>query len=275
MIIDDTTLYTNFMQITDMDGNIIPWSVNFFPDKQVQFKMLKADYPDDDNVNVKVSLCDSIMVDLFFQMASILNIENLTINYLYGARSDKYESGDWYVANVANIMLNQIYSTANNVTILAPHCEIRSTYSFNSDFDIPSELDLTQYDMVIFPDESAKERFTNVTVDSIVCEKHRDQESGKIISHKIPQLPDWVKKVILLDDLVDAGGSPLGVIASCPADVQADLFVFHGVLSNNALTRLLKKFERIICTNSLPYPQEQKDDLVDIDPDRVLILNVW
>ena len=108
-----------------------------------------------------------------------------------------------------------------------------------------------------------------------MCEKHRDQESGKIISHKIPQLPDWVKKVILLDDLVDAGGSPLGVIASCPADVQADLFVFHGVLSNNALTRLLKKFERIICTNSLPYPQEQKDDLVDIDPDRVLILNVW
>ena len=136
--------------------------------------------------------------------------------------------------------------------------------------------------MVIFPDESAKKRFVDPSydcgikiVDTIVCEKHRDQETGKIISHKIPKLPSWVKKVLIFDDLCDYGSSFMNVIESLPEGVIADLFIFHGVFTGEAVPLLLTKFNKVIVTNSLSAPQEQKDKLSQKDQDRVIVLDVW
>ena len=74
---------------------------------------------------------------------------------------------------------------------------------------------------------------------------------------------------------MDGGRSPLNLAATLSDNVKADLFVFHGVLSNNALPKLLAKFNKIIVTNSLPEAYNQRTLLSSEDQDRVQILDVW
>ena len=285
--------------IKDKHSRLLNWDQNNFPDNQIQFKMLESDARK--AVSLYASIPDPSSLDLFLQAIFTLKrygLEKVKINYFYGARSDKDVAGEYAVANVAGYverMIDAVCDTTlfinNNsknvkkqsspsISVLAPHCEldesIHSDYSLNwSDFIIET---LRDYDMIVFPDESAYTRFSHLIPDSVgygICEKHRDQESGNIISHKIPELPSWVSKIILIDDLVDGGRSPLNLAATLSDNVKADLFVFHGVLSNNALPKLLAKFNKIIVTNSLPEAYNQRTLLSSEDQDRVQILDVW
>jgi phosphoribosylpyrophosphate synthetase len=275
----------SLMKITDQNGSIVDWSYNAFPDGQVQGKIPKIAYESsNEEISVKVSLTNPIILDLFMQLVYSTSPRKVTVNYLYGARCDKAESGDYYVCNVARKVLNDIWTaTRNSSDFLAPHCfdlfaDYMTTYkNFNATYDLPDCVNLNDYDCIVFPDESAYQRFKDQVIGYkyVICEKHRDQETGNIISHIIPKLPDGTKKVILLDDLADGGKSFENVAEQLSDGVKADLFIFHGVFSNNALERLLKKFNKIIVTNSLPAPEKQKVLLPEEDQDRVIIVDVW
>lgn len=275
----------SLMKIIDEKGKVIPWEYNAFPDGQVQIK-IKKEYIENDyqpnnfcnSFSMKVSIANSIIWDLFQQATSLLYFEDIKVNYLYGARCDKYQSNDYFVCNLAQQMNDWFFhehSGENQIQFLAPHCVLK--YKKCADFNLPLCVNLDDYDMIVFPDESAFKRYKNQVKDKnyVVCKKHRDQESGAIISHKIPNLPDGAKKVILLDDLVDGGKSFMNIAEILPTGMLADLFVFHGVLSNSALSKLLEKFNKVIVSNSLLAPQKQKDALSDEDKNRVVIFDVW
>lgn len=263
----------SLMKIIDEEGKVIPWEYNAFPDGQVQIKIKKEALEETAALNVKASLPNPIVLDLFNQFLHSFRPKNITINYLYGARCDKGVSGNYFVCNVA---AKQALYDIGRAKYLAPHCN-HLLHPDDVIFDLPSCVNLDDYDMIVFPDESALERYRNQVKgkDYVVCEKHRDQESGAIISHKIPNLPDGAKKVILLDDLVDGGKSFMNIAETLPTGMFADLFVFHGVLSNSALSKLLEKFNKVIVSNSLLAPQRQKDALSDEDKNRVVIFDVW
>jgi len=276
----------SLIKITDQNNKVVEWQYNAFPDGQVQIKIHKNDLHDGASFNVKASLPNPIVLDLFYQLMYNLNypLNSVTVNYLYGARCDKEESGDYFVSNVAYQVLDTIYGIVSYpCRFLAPHSidyfEEFSDAQFSPIYTIPDCVHLSDYDCVVFPDESAYKRYADQLngKEYVICEKRRDQETGNIISHKIPSLPDGVKKVILLDDLCDGGRSFLSISDTLPqdTDIKLDLFVFHGVLSNNALPQLLDKFNKVIVSNSLNTPQKQYNDLSEQDKNRVVIFDVW
>ena len=278
---------------------------NFFPDGQQQFKMLESEAR---KVRyVLASIPDAKSMDFFLQAFVTLKQYHpeVRINYFYGARSDKDRADEYLVSNTAEYFQQLIMGLCDvttrvsgnlvvnhyepHVAVLAPHC-VLADGPFLSDFEIGwSEFNAAKikknYDMIIFPDESAEKRFATFVgraekngakmIPTIVCEKHRDQVTGKIISHKIPQLPDSVKRVLACDDLCDGGFTYRSLAERLPADIVADLFIYHGVFSNNALPKMLLQYQNVIVTNSLPAAEEQKALLSEEDQKRVTILNVW
>jgi hypothetical protein len=286
--------------IKDKHNKPLPWDINRFPDGQIQFKILHADAIKAQSI--LTSIVDSQSLDIFLQcvydLKKVACIENVTINYFYGARSDKNVAGDYDVTNVAEyleriidsisdttvLIDNNDPSTARKISyptvcVLAPHCKLKKPIFSNyrcAWLKFNNSIIENEYDAIVFPDESAKNRLDGeVNLPQIICEKHRDQESGKIISHKIPALPDNVKKVLIFDDLCDFGNTFTHIGNSVPSSVKADLFVFHGVFTSNAIPRLLGYYDKIIVTNSLPAPEDQKSKLSSEDQERVQILNVW
>lgn len=272
---NDTEILS-LMKITTANGDPVDWKYNCFPDGQIQIKIPKSAIQSMDTLNVKVSITNPVILDLFMQLISEYPLRSLYVNYLYGARCDKYEAGEYWVCNVAQKTINDIFEYVENTVFLAPHCsDLLNENEIN--YKLPDCVSLSDYDLVIFPDESAYQRYADQIdgYECAICEKRRDQETGNIISHNIPNLPDHVNKVILLDDLADAGGSFMSIANTLPDNVKADLFVFHGVFTNNALSRLLEKFNNVIVSNSLPEPQNQYNNLEDEDKNRVKIFDVW
>jgi phosphoribosylpyrophosphate synthetase len=218
-----------------------------------------------ENINIKVSITNPIILDLFFQALHQCPVESTTVNYLYGARCDKGETDDYYVTDVASKMVHEI--NANNafpVKYLAPHCMKYFTYgSHIAMYDLPDCVDLAQYDLVVFPDESAYSRYSFQlgAVPFLVCQKHRDQDTGAIISHEIPKFPNSTKRILVLDDLCDAGGSFVKLGSKIPTNVKADLFVFHGVFTQATPLRLFKYYENIIVSNSIPLVDKMSETI--------------
>jgi hypoxanthine phosphoribosyltransferase len=251
------------LKIFRLDGTVVPWEMNKFPDGQLQVKIKKEDLTAYDGLTVYASLFNSAAVDLFFQCIDTWIPDKIKINYLYGARSDKNESGDYYVSNTADLTCHRIYEenfNADDVEFLAPHCFEYCQNIGVINFDLPDCVNLDDYDLIIYPDESAQKRYTSVNKPYIICEKHRDQETGKILSHVIPNLPDGVKRVIVIDDCCDAGSTFKNVGEVLPKNVKADLFIFHGIFTNCAPLKLFEYYENIFVSNSLPHVQQMAYD---------------
>jgi phosphoribosylpyrophosphate synthetase len=263
----------SLIKITDTKGNKVNWQYNAFPDGQVQIKIHKNDLHDGASFNVKASLPNPIVLDLFYQlMYNSLNypINSVTVNYLYGARCDKRTSGDYRVANVGYQVLDAIYDIVSDCSFLAPHCvdyfRELGDEDFRPIYTIPDCVHLSDYDCVVFPDESAYKRYADQLngKEYVICEKQRDQETGNIISHKIPNLPDGVKRILVLDDLADGCASFDSVAKAWSCDIKADLFIFHGVFSGDAIPRIFKSYQNVFVSNSLPHVQEKAD-----------VINAW
>ena len=275
------------IKILDGNSKEINWTFNRFPDNQLQFVI---DRQGAENARVmQISITGDDELILFFQSLQVLKmISKIEIKYFYGARSDKTMAGtnrvccvaDWFYQTITNY-----YSTGNSfIDILAPHCDDllinRYIGDINEgllklDFDLPECLNLDDYDLLVFPDESAQRRVKTGDKESITCQKNRDQSTGEILSHFIPEIPEGTKRILVLDDLCDGGRTFKNIIMeSGLGNAKVDLFVFHGVFSNNALKSILRYYDSVFVSNSLEAPEQQRSRL-SADQDRVIIFNVW
>lgn len=113
-----------------------------------------------------------------------------------------------------------------------------------------------KYDAIIAPDAGAAKRAyamaTALGVPQVVqAWKHRDTATGKItgfgMEHKAVA---WNSKVLVVDDMCDAGGTFLGLAETLQFyGLDADLYVTHGLFTKGT-GELLKHYDRIITTNS-------------------------
>lgn len=261
----------SLIQIKDPSGNIIPWEYNLFPDGQVQFKIKKCYLVQNNmlNFDVKASLCNPTILDLFNQLRYTIPNCSFYINYYYGARCDKYTTDEYVVCNVAQ------KQSSNNTKYLAPHCNKLLEDSMY-EFYIPDCINLNDYHLIVCPDESAFKRYENLIKNHncMICEKERDQDTGRIISHKIPNFSPNFRKVLVIDDLCDGGNTFISVADSMPSETEKHLFIFHGVFSNNALGKLTEKFDKIFVSNSLPNYKEQMARIPNFE-DKVVVFDVW
>jgi ribose-phosphate pyrophosphokinase len=111
-----------------------------------------------------------------------------------------------------------------------------------------------QYAGIIAPDKGAVKRAQAVAdklgLPLFKAEKKRDEGSGKLSGFTVEPLPS-TGKLLLIDDICDAGGTFLGLAdASGISKERLDLFVSHGVFSRNAETALPEKYGKVFTTNS-------------------------
>lgn len=302
------TDYTKYIQIRDGENNLIPWEYNEFPDGQVQAKVRRDIFPEnieehkeDEEGKYRVgswrmyaSIPNPVVLDLYNQLTLMVDLwAEHNILYCYGARCDKSETETYFVCPVAAVFLDNIskYSRWNRegvnvekMKLLAPHCHklINEEYvpTLKTDYSIPDSINLGDWDLVVFPDESAYERFGRSIgkMPYVVCEKHRNQDDGSIIEYILPELPNNVARVLLCDDLCDGGFTFITTYSALlerNPNLIVDLFIVHGVFSNNAVDRLLDKFNSIHVSNSLPNAEEQRGALIESKKDRIHIYDVW
>lgn len=248
------------------------WGVNRFPDGQQQF-WINSDHP---QLDLDICIKSPEILDLFFQMIDTMTMRSVRITYLYGARSDKNKAGERDVCNLPSMIYRFISCTKTIISpmvtdwqVVVPHS---AQFPGNSFDPLNDEwVDLKEYDAIVFPDESSMKRFHAKDfegIDYVICEKERDQESGRIIKHVIPEAAKSYKRILVMDDLCDGGRTFLDIREALEENVpeKLDLLVVHGVFSNGALDKLSPQFNTIYTTNSY-HNWESRPGLV--------VHNVW
>jgi phosphoribosylpyrophosphate synthetase len=264
-----------FRIINLASNTLLNWGVNRFPDGQIQF------YTDNYVTNSEYALIASIpnseALDLYQQIINTIYPKEICINYLYGGRSDKYEAKTRTVTNVASIYKDLFDPSIIDarVTFLSPHCDELYDGMKNVilDFHINSEVktQLSSYDLIIFPDESAERRFKpellELGADSkkmVTAKKERDQVTGNITKYDIGNNNSY-NKILVIDDICD-GGATFKLVADSIDSKEYHLSVTHGIFSNDALINTLTKYDKIFTTNSLGldysvYPRVEVDNV--------------
>lgn len=112
-----------------------------------------------------------------------------------------------------------------------------------------------EYNVICFPDKGAQTRYSNYGLNSIYCEKIRDQLTGNILGLKvIGANADMLfnKKVLIIDDICDGGMTFIKVAEALKPfePQQIDLAVSHGIFSKGYKPILDSGITKIFTTNS-------------------------
>lgn len=122
-------------------------------------------------------------------------------------------------------------------------------------------------DIICFPDKGAANRYSELN-DFIVADKTRDQLTGKITGHEL--LPSnhnlEGKNVLIVDDLVDAGGTFISVAKMLKAAGanNIDLYVSHGIFSHGVHVLKEAGIRNIYTTDSFIGSSEVSKSLCTI-----------
>jgi ribose-phosphate pyrophosphokinase len=92
--------------------------------------------------------------------------------------------------------------------------------------------------------------------------KTRDVATGNISGFGCSPLGE-AKKVLIVDDICDGGGTFLGLKGILPADVKCDIFVTHGIFSKGTKS-LLSAFDTVFCTDSTVQCQQDGVNVIDV-----------
>lgn len=243
------------------------WGVNRFPDGQIQFW---ADNSVKYGWDLDIAIKSSEHLDLFLQMIYTFIWKTVRITYLYGSRCDKATAGNRQVTDTAWMMdwLIESLFDGGRLEVVAPHHDT----ALLSILPIPEQLSAENYDLILFPDESAAKRFENEfqSITKRICTKRRNQVTGEIISHELPEDIAGFQRILVVDDLCDGGRTFLSIadMLQDHADIdyyKLDLFVVHGVFSNGAIPKLKKVYDTIYTTNSYQ----------DFPGQGLVVKNVW
>lgn len=115
---------------------------------------------------------------------------------------------------------------------------------------------VSNYDVLIFPDEGAKNRYSKLFDNKkYSLTKVRNQQTGEIAHMEFDTLVDISGSVAVVDDICDGGRTFMGVakaMAGFKYD-KFDLVVTHGIFSNAGQLECMVNdcFDKVITTDSL------------------------
>lgn len=237
-----------------------------FPGGEVHLRNID---PAEDDCGTTVYVADVRGADVHDLMAAALwadvardrgQLFALLLPYLPAARSDR---GTPTGGAVYAQMINGIY--ADRVIGIDPHSEAITWWVDALQVLDPLPLlaralnsagHLLRYDGVIAPDAGATARATAVAAalgaDLYQAEKHRDFNTGKILSYKMTERLPLTGRYLVVDDICDGGGTfrfladATGLFSS-----RLGLWVTHGIFSGEA-TKLRHYYDNIYTTDSHP-----------------------
>lgn len=234
------------------DGYNVEWGVNRFPDGQVQVWISNSEMVNPNRLRLTCRLTSPEDMHILDQLTTLVRGLPVTILYMYGSRCDKDAQGDRVVYNQHNELCKRL---TYKDEVLMPHGVL--PYTCTAKEIVPPDPGIDNYDVIVFPDESAKRRFSKYISDSkptVVCSKGRLQTTGEIVEYRVP-LSEGIKllgkRVLVVDDICDGGATFKMLADEIRAVVSSmDLYVVHGIFSKPAAELFLHGYSHIYTTNS-------------------------
>lgn len=126
-------------------------------------------------------------------------------------------------------------------------------------------LELEEWEVIVFPDDGAAKRFKDIFPDvpRVICGKVRDGDK-RIVT--IKEGNPAGKKVIIIDDLIQTGGTLIEtahVLRSAGAS-SVRAFAPHGVFPNDSHIRLARELDELVVTDSIPTNIERAKSVANM-----------
>ena len=148
-------------------------------------------------------------------------------------------------------------------------CTIKNMHKLSAAPVIISLLEDNKYDMAVYPDGGAAERYYLNDFPSVSGIKKRDQMTGKIVDYYLQneyrkadgefvEVPIEGKKLLIVDDICDFGNTfiELTKLLKVHNPAQIDLYVTHGLFSGGFDKLKEVGITNFFYTNSLPKNEE-------------------
>lgn len=262
------------MSIIELNGRIITEDTVQFSAGEVQLKI-----PENmrmargfNTIKAHITSTDGIM--LLAQLASVLEGEHntLVMPYLPYSRYDHREleydplSLKVFAGMINSMGFNRVvvHDCHSDVGIaLLDRCvnipqHILALHHFNL---LECHLEFQQvhdglrsYEAIVAPDSGASKKAFKLAewlqIPLIVCDKHREHKTGKIINFSVPEKQLTENKfghILMVDDIADGGGTFIGLSNELTKYVDSvDLYVTHGIFSKGK-DHLLESIDNIFC----------------------------
>jgi ribose-phosphate pyrophosphokinase len=194
------------------------------------------------------------------------NIE-LFIPYLpYGRADRRFSSKGNFGLQTFLVGLDDLY--LDKIIVVDPHnpselINLNSRYNGWSDVETITQrqalavalhqfhIDIDQYDAIVAPDKGAVSKAQEIAehygLPLIVCTKQRDPATGKL-SNPVVNGDVSDKKLLIVDDIFDAGGTFIQLATELQKQVpaQIDLYVTH-LIAAKGLDILRGKIDNVFC----------------------------
>jgi len=255
------------MQILNLinpEKSKIFYEIIHFPDGETHIKLGEINRKD--SVQVKCRIRNGEELFIIAQVGDILNRQGiewgLDIYYLMSMRMDRVIS---FNESFSLKVVTDIINNLNPLYVFLHH--VHSTVSFRKfspyirnvqDLDSQYFTNLikgSEY-QICFPDKGAYQRyFRHITYPVLLGEKVRNVNTGKIESIIISNPDDYnkdLKKVLIIDDLCDGGGTFVGIaeaLRKIDPDVNLTIDVFH-MVNRKGIDNLSRAFDKVFFTNS-------------------------
>lgn len=255
------------INLTDPSKSSLIYEVIQFPDGQRHIKFLSEINRKERDTRVLCRICNAEDLFLLVQVLDVFNrhglVPKVAISYLMGARMDRIMSFNepftlQIIGNILNCYKAEIY-------VLEPHNED----AVKRLGWVPVFFPWNIFGIICFPDEGAFFRYRdywggNSSVSMIICKKKRDPLTGKLSGFGINCLDKEIegKDVMVVDDLIDGGGTFCGIAPLIrekhPRRLQ--LFVCHAV-QLEGIKRVADIYDGVSVTDS--YRDWTKDNIPD------------
>jgi len=205
----------------------------------------------------------------YLLIASTANLTEIYIPYLPYARQDKPVSDE---STFALYTLRNIISSLHcPITTLDVHSSVAvfrdAMTSYSPEVYIENAIEESQCDVIVFPDEGAYNRYSNLEcfddMKFLVLDKVRDQSTGKIISlelnknyevHQGLYVSSAVHRFLIVDDICDGGATFVNTSMFIHKNFKAivSLYVTHGIFSQGFDKLIDSGIKAFYTTQSLP-----------------------
>lgn len=213
----------------------------------------------------------SFMASMFFLDSLTernINIEQVSIPFIMGARQDRLTNGENEdFLFTAKSICKEVNSRNMKIETFDPHSDVLSACLdrpiIKSVCEIFNEcntniFDIKNYDGIISPDQGSSKKCVGIAkkfgINSILfANKNRNLATGKIEEISISKNINFVcgGKYIVIDDICDGGGTFIKLFQDSELikSINVDLYVTHGIFSKGT-DDLLNLYRNIYCTDS-------------------------
>ncbi len=258
-----------------LNAEYLPSNTKRFPDGEC-FLRLEKESIDDDVVIVQNSSPDGNLVELFLLQDAAYalgakRIINVIPYFGYARQDERFNKGEPLSAQVMvdHIMLScdkVVLVDIHNIDIMDWFDEVDVVNTFAAPA-IGRYFKDSAIDLVLAPDQGALQR-AHLVSEALNCESDYMIKT-RLSSTQVHMVPKSIdcnnKKVLIVDDIISTGGTIVAATEELKKAGARSVYAActHGLFIGNALDRLKKHCDKIVCANTL----ESEVSVVSVAPE--------